>query len=622
MKLTTFTSLEVSTISPIWQRVEDYLNLRGPRLQASLGKESKTLSLTPIENPQSWGWTALKLGAHVAMIFPLLFRPFRSSFLQTTFRALRIALYTISCFAILARTYYRSCYTFEEFQNNSHSSQKPENSEKAAPSALGEQDVKRKGDLPASITSSTSSGLTGYGSAGIAAAPSSDLLKQITWMTGSRSSCLGVIFSMNTSPALMPSSNLLEREWAPLSGEIPCVLNSLSGVDWESRDVAISYAESEAFGFDPQNSFDKIKRELNKNEPAVDFAHLHLLRLQITGHTDLLKNLKPLIVEALKPKYTLSLKDEWKKGIGLIGKKYSLKSFQKKLEDSQYQQLQRGEIIAVRNIPEYRIGTVKNLDGSKVTVSFGSDAVETFEKTLVTKFDNTAIRFNGLRSSFKVTGLVISKTSDLIGRSDVIFSHSICVTSPLEVENLVAVQINETHRLGLVEDYDLVSKDVKVMTEIGKKLERIHIFSVFKIAEPEFIDLIKDLPEATADKMSLVQEFLEDRKRIQQIQQLQKWSEQNVAQISEEMMKSYVNHPFPIIWASTTLKGEEPKNAGKPGERTLSQACLLGRDIQLAFTQNEHISTLQTALKDLNVKVFDIQHLGAPAQVIPGGISC
>jgi hypothetical protein len=470
MKLNLFTSLDVSNISYLWRCVENYLNVGGPKLKVS-ETTSQTLSLEPIENSQTRVWTALKVGAHA--FFPISFAlPFRRSpSLHTALRLSSLVLYTITVFAFVIRTYFRQAYNFKEFQ-------KP-------PSGLG------------------------------------DLSKKIKWLTGSKSSALPIMFSMKAPPALMPISQLLRQNLAPLSGEISWVSTCLSGVQWDARELAVTYAKRTHFEFNADVSLTKIEEELKKVTPDIAFARIHLLRLQLTGslkQPSIQTRLQKIISVASQEKFYLSLNEEWEKFVGCIGKEYQVKNTNAFLRGNDYTLLKRGEIVAVK--------------------------------------------------------------------------------------------VNSKSSLGMVDDFNSATFEVLAIVDIATGSQPFSKTSIFKLSEQEYQDLEKNLPEASDEQKRVVKEILLQQSRKELLQQFQKLVRQEVQVISQEMMTTYVEKPFPIVWGSETLQGSEPRGvAGKPGERNIAEICALGEKIQYAFTEQQHIPTLKKSLGSINVQVLDISLL-------------
>jgi len=77
-----------------------------------------------------------------------------------------------------------------------------------------------------------------------------------------------------------------------------------------------------------------------------------------------------------------------------------------------------------------------------------------------------------------------------------------------------------------------------------------------------------------------------------------------------EAEKSLIENPFPLIWASFTIKPTLLKNvgkAGKEGEQVVKGVAVLGEDIEVVFTPKDHVEQLQEALNDQGVTVLSFE---------------
>lgn len=145
-------------------------------------------------------------------------------------------------------------------------------------------------------------------------------------------------------------------------------------------------------------------------------------------------------------------------------------------------------------------------------------------------------------------------------------------------------------------DYELLveydnSLDKGVYKEIKKK-------KIIPISYNQLDDLIKN-----TFPLQLSPKFLDDNyERLNKILELF----QRVMPFDlTDKESNLIKNPFPIIWASYTLKPENI-SGGLPEKLTVNSA-VLGDDIQLAFTPKENVDQLKTFLEEKaikNVQVF------------------
>jgi hypothetical protein len=75
-----------------------------------------------------------------------------------------------------------------------------------------------------------------------------------------------------------------------------------------------------------------------------------------------------------------------------------------------------------------------------------------------------------------------------------------------------------------------------------------------------------------------------------------------------EKEKDLIGIRFPIVWASCTLIPEYASGmSAVAGEFRVKQSAQLGRDIQLAITDKEHLETLRQQVAPFGVQVITFE---------------
>jgi hypothetical protein len=64
-----------------------------------------------------------------------------------------------------------------------------------------------------------------------------------------------------------------------------------------------------------------------------------------------------------------------------------------------------------------------------------------------------------------------------------------------------------------------------------------------------------------------------------------------------------INDSFPLVWGSCSVEGE-PFQHGIRGERIIRGNAVLGKDIEVVFTDHEHVKALENAVKPYGITVL------------------
>jgi hypothetical protein len=204
------------------------------------------------------------------------------------------------------------------------------------------------------------------------------------------------------------------------------------------------------------------------------------------------------------------------------------------------------------------------------------------------------------------------KSVGLIGKSCEARTHKKWLQSGEEKElcrgEMVMIRIATTYQMAMVFDYDSHYQRARVVRDVSQGSQCMERTDIYKLTEEELKKFLEGLGEASADQIQKVESVLNDQQRLDQLAEFEQLMNQQVKVLSSEEMQ-LVQTPFPIIWASRTLKGTSTGVAGKPGEHLIKQNCVLGQDIQVAFTNTKHIPTLKNAVGHLGVSVHDIELL-------------
>lgn len=210
------------------------------------------------------------------------------------------------------------------------------------------------------------------------------VLKQdhtITFITGSNSSSIPVILkvaelapALSTTPALIPTGQLVQHNIVPLSGELHQGISdfginqrSLSGMEFNGLDVCVAYASNTKFKFNIDNELDFIKRLNHSNivkevDSPLPRLRIAVLRLLLMGADPNL--FKQHIIDLKNQAQIFSTSPYWEKYAPLIGTKC------KELGKTIDYDLQRGQVVAIlkegSDQPVY--GMIEELDEDMYTV--------------------------------------------------------------------------------------------------------------------------------------------------------------------------------------------------------------------------------------------------------------
>lgn len=126
-----------------------------------------------------------------------------------------------------------------------------------------------------------------------------------------------------------------------------------------------------------------------------------------------------------------------------------------------------------------------------------------------------------------------------------------------------------------------------------------------QVIEPDFLgEETKNYPLLTERQIETIERKLKDmRERLEEIKDL--FFNVRKGSFSNQSMVM-IREPFPLIWASTTLKPELYSN-GLQGEHVYEGVAAMGDDIQIVFTNSEKINTLEERVKEWGVKVFSFE---------------
>lgn len=179
---------------------------------------------------------------------------------------------------------------------------------------------------------------------------------------------------------------------------------------------------------------------------------------------------------------------------------------------------------------------------------------------------------------------------------------------PLHLHQVVLVGQGEKRAFGIVKEWEEKQQVGLIQLHLDGYSDRLPASHIFLPTEPLSPH---EYPQFEANIQKLHQDIHDLMTLFDIIAPLD---------LSEEEQLLFLEHPFPIIWASCTLRPAHFSGGVFQEKVVETQAACLGEDIQLAFTDHEHIITLRKELYRYGVEVVDMDAamlLSAFPELIP-----
>lgn len=196
---------------------------------------------------------------------------------------------------------------------------------------------------------------------------------------------------------------------------------------------------------------------------------------------------------------------------------------------------------------------------------------------------------------------IVRSSANLIGQ--VFKGNSNEVTDlPLQIGQVVCVpRTDQGTTLGMITGYNSETKVYTICVEKDGRTKSLDKKNIKIIPQEDIRSLSEQLPAIADEDFSNILEALQtEYDQVSAVLKL--FNTVKPLEFSEESL-SLIKNSFPIIWASCHL---DPQSffAGVPGEKIVLGEAVLGKDIDVVFTDDVHVDILKKAVGKYGINVL------------------